>query len=333
MCENFMKLSIIVPVYNTEKYLNKCIASILCSDCTDCEVIIIDDGSNDGVTPAVCDGIAQEHSATVRVVHQENMGLGGARNTGIALARGEYLLFVDSDDYVDVNAVKILKNAIAESGNADIISFGIATEDENGSITPHLPVGCPENRCFKLSQAPNFLFSSLPSACNKAFRRALFVENGLLFPTHVWYEDIRTTTKLAAVAKSHYAIKDCLYFYFQRSDSIMHSGNTERNREIIDAFNDIINWFKSNNLFNQYRNELCMLAIEHIYLSASVRVSISDPRHSLLKEFYGYMEKEFPNYKSNPYISNLPPLKRLLIKLIDRRCYLIVKLLFKIKSF
>ena len=93
-----MRFSVVVPVYNVAEYLESCTNSVLHSDYRDFEMILVDDGSTDGVCPDLCDAIAQKYPDTVRVIHQLNMGLGGARNTGLEQARGDYLLFLDSDD-------------------------------------------------------------------------------------------------------------------------------------------------------------------------------------------------------------------------------------------
>ena len=84
-----MVLSIVIPVYNTASYLEGCLASVLAGDCTDCEILLVDDGSTDGVSPELCDRLAEAHPDLVQVIHQENCGLGGARNTGLEAARGE----------------------------------------------------------------------------------------------------------------------------------------------------------------------------------------------------------------------------------------------------
>ena len=93
-----MEFSIVIPVYNTAAYLEACVQSVTCSPFLDYEILLIDDGSTDGVCPALCDQLAARQPERIRVIHQKNRGLGGARNTGIEAATGTYLLFLDSDD-------------------------------------------------------------------------------------------------------------------------------------------------------------------------------------------------------------------------------------------
>ena len=148
----------------------------------------------------------------------------------------------------------------------------------------------------------------------------------------MWYEDIRTTTKLMAVASSIVTLPDALYVYLQRPGSIMRSGNVLRSREIIDAFEDILEWFGSHGLRQSYEKELCRLAVDHVLLAATVRVARVDPHSGLLRDFSNYMRANFPNYRQNPYLENLSRSHKLLLKLIEGGRYGLIALLFRLKG-
>ena len=325
-----MLISVIIPVYNVKDYIEKCVGSVIDPSFDDYEIILVDDGSTDGASPELCDKIAAEHPELIRVIHQENRGLGGARNTGIREAKGEYLFFPDSDDTVMPGTVSILANKIKETG-ADIIAYNIMTDDGNGNRSPVASNYIESDKPFKLSERPEYLLS-LPNAWGRVWRKTLFTDNGIEYPGKVWYEDIRTSTKLFAKAESIVTIPDRLYIYLQRQGSIMRSSNLERNREIIDAFEDIVGWFKAEGLFEEYREVLCQLAIDNVYVAASVRVLREDTKHPLLREFADYMEKTFPGYEKSPYIAKLPRMKKLAYKLIRARRYKLLALLFRIKG-
>lgn len=325
-----MLLSIIIPVYNVSEYLEKCVNSVLIGDMSDCEIILVDDGSTDGISGALCDRIATENNQVVTVIHQKNKGLGGARNTGIEVAKGEYLFFVDSDDFVAPNFLDVIKDTI-HTAKPDIISFNLRTDDGEGNGKFIVANYIDLEDCFHLESHPEFLFS-LPSACCRVWKRKLFVDNDIYFPERVWYEDIRTTSKLFAVAESIYTLKDALYHYFTREGSIMRSSNVGRNREIIDAFEDLITWYKKNGLFEIYKDALCGLCMENLYIAASVRVLKVDTKHLLLKEFREYIEEVFPDYKKNSYINSLSGAKKLAYYLLEFRQYKVLQLLFKIKD-
>ncbi len=324
-----MLLSIIIPVYNVAEYLQACIDSVLANNCTDCEIILVDDGATDGICPALCDKNAAQHPDLIRVIHQENQGLGGARNTGIAAALGEYLFFLDSDDTIAPNALSFLSAAIAQT-HAEIYSFPLLACDGAGGqkLTPtSILVDSP----FTLREQPAFLLA-LPAACARVWRTSLFQRAGILFPSRVWYEDIRTTPKLFALAESIVTLREPLYRYLQRPGSIMRSSNLARNREILDAFADLLSWFRAQQLFDTYRHALCRLAIDHVLLAASVRVARIDPKSALLSEFQQFMVQEFPDYRANPYCAELSGLHRLLLRLISARHYRAVRFLFRLKG-
>lgn len=325
-----MLLSVIIPVYNVKDYLEKCVESVIDTKFDDYEIILVDDGSTDGASGELCDKIAATYPQLIRVIHQENRGLGGARNTGIREAKGEYLFFPDSDDTVVPGTVSLLAAKILQT-DADIIAYNIMTDDGNGNRTPVVSNYIESDTPFKLSERPEYLLS-LPNAWGRVWRKSLFTDNGIEYPNKVWYEDIRTSTKLFAKAESIVTIPDRLYVYLQRQGSIMRSSNLERNREIIDAFEDIISWFKKEGLFEQYKDVLCQLAIDNVYVAASVRVLREDTKHPLLSEFRNYIEAQFPDYRNSNYIAKLPRLKRFAYQLLEGKHYKILKLLFKIKG-
>lgn len=325
-----MLLSIVIPVYNTKEYLESCLNSILACDCADCEILLIDDGSTDGVCPALCDRLAAEHSPLVQVIHQENKGLGGARNTGLEAACGEYVFFPDSDDTVEPETLTVLKNTIRET-NADIISFNFSSDDGEGHLTPMEANYFHSEVPFRLLDRPEFLLS-MPSAWSRVWRRSLFLDSAIRYPSRVWYEDIRTSMKLFCLAKSIVTIPNHLYRYLQRPGSIMHSSNVGRNREIIEALDDLLSWYEENGLLESYRDILCRLCIDHLYVAASVRVALADPHHPLLGEFASYLQTHFPDYRSNPYLNQIPTLRKLAFRLLEKKRYKTLRLLFRIKG-
>lgn len=322
-----MRISIVVPVYNVAEYLRGCVDSLLANDCSDCEIILVDDGSTDGICPALCDEIAAENPALIRVIHQENRGLGGARNTGLEAAKGEYILFVDSDDALEPETLSVLGSQI-DLTHADIYSFDLYSHDGagKGSVIKTAPM---HEGVFALEDNPEFLFS-LPAAWARLWRRDLFINSTIRYPDRVWYEDIRTSTKLFAVASSIVTLPYAFYRYLARPGSIMRSSNVERCREIMDAFDDILSWFRDRGAAKRYGDQLCRLAIDHIRLAATVRVIRGDMHSPVLKELEQYMYVNFPDWKNNPYIPQLPARHRLLLWLMEHRQYSLIRILFRL---
>ena len=322
------KASVIVPVYKVEEYLEKCVQSILAQTERDFELILVDDGSPDRCG-ALCDSLAQT-DPRVRVIHQENQGLGGARNTGIREARGDWLLLVDSDDWIEP---KILEKAM-EAGlreEADLVMFAFRTVDEQGRELGVFREDMPKERGIGLQEHKEALLTA-PCAWNKLYRRSFFQGTGLAYPPRVWYEDLRTTPKLMAKAGRMVFLDGVGYNYLQRQGSIMKSANLERNREILDAFDDLLPWFRKEGLFEAYRRELEYLAVFHVYLTAGVRVALADRKSPLLRELAAYVEERFPGWRQNPYLPKLGGKRRLLVSLLQKKWYWAVSLLFKLKG-
>lgn len=325
-----MRFSIIVPVYNVADYLPGCVDSILANDCSDCEVILVDDGATDGISPQMCDSYAEAHPALIRVIHQSNKGPGGARNTGLEAARGEYIFFVDSDDTIAPDSLRILSEAVNRT-HADIYTFQMASHDGKGPKTP-MEVAKPQAKPCTLAENPQLLLG-LPAMWARIWRRDLFLNMGIRFPDKTYYgEDLRTTSKLLAVASSIVVLPDVLYFYLVRPGSIMQSANVARNRDVIRAFEDIVEWFRSNNLLQHYRKELCYLAVDHLLLAATVRVVLADPHSLVAREFLQYMRTAFPDYRQNAYVCRMSRSRKLALWLVEKRCYQLLRLLFRLKN-
>lgn len=322
------KVTAVVPVYNVENYIEKCAASVLGQTHQDLELLLIDDGSTDGSGPT-CDRLAAA-DPRVRVIHQENRGLGGARNTGIENARGEWIVFSDSDDWLEP---EVIERALAAAGhtNSDMAVFAFRSVDEQGRTLAEFHEDLPQDVPLDPRQRKDLLLMA-PSACTKLYKTSLFHKTGVRYPPKVWYEDIRTTTKLLPSCGSVVYTDYIGYNYFQRSGSIMNNVNLDRNREIIEAFEDILSWYKSQGLFDEYRRELLHLAVSHVYLTASVRVLRQDRRHPLIGEFREYIEREFPGYRENIYQDRLTRNQRIALKLLERRMITLLYWIFKLKG-
>lgn len=320
--------SLIVPVYRIEEYLPKCVESVLAQKCRDFELLLIDDGSPDDCG-AICDRYAAQYPQIIRAVHQPNGGAGAARNCGIALASGEYLLFVDGDDYLSDDLLSDLQKEI-DSTHADLYLFGAEVE-RDGKKVGELHELVPPSRICNAENAPE-LFFGVMAPWNRAYRRTLFTENGIEFATKVWYEDIRVVTKILAVAQTAVRLPRTYYHYLQREGSAMNNKNVRRNAEILAAFDDIREWFAAHGLSERFQKELTFLAVQHLLLAATVRVLLIDRKAPLVNEFRDYMETHFSDYRSNPYLPLLDRNKRLIYRLLLKKRYRAVLLIFGIKT-
>lgn len=224
-----IKVSVIVPVYQVERYLAACVDSILAQSYPHFEVILVDDGSTDG-SPAICDAYAAQ-DARVIVVHQRNGGLSDARNTGIRRASGDYVLFLDGDDfYHDPDALKKLTDRAAIS-DADVIQFSYEKYcEETAARESYLKAEHDMPLKLDKAQQLSFLFSNglyIASACNKMIRRSLF-EEGLFFEKGIYSEDVDWCARLLLKAESMDYIAEQLYSYRQHGSSIRHTINDKK---------------------------------------------------------------------------------------------------------
>lgn len=214
-------ISIIVPVYKVEPYLNKCVDSIVGQTCGDLDIILVDDGSPDRC-PALCDEWA-ERDSRIRVLHRENGGLSDARNAGIDAAAGKYLLFVDSDDYIKPDACeKLLGYAEAHGGDLDIV-IGDAEIDIDGRLVH--PKHRPETIGVVMS-GPEYLKSELPpfkiypQAWLRMYRTGFLRANGLYFRKGRLHEDNEFLPRVFIPAQRVVYTGICFYHYNKRSGSI-----------------------------------------------------------------------------------------------------------------
>ena len=324
-----MTFSIIIPVYNVKDYLEKCIESVLAQELEDAEIILVDDGSTDGESGRICDRFCERYPDLIHVIHQENGGLGAARNTGIDHASGQYLLFLDSDDYLLPGLLERLRALLAASAY-DIIDFGFVV-DQDGVLKETYAGEIGTAEPFTLRDHPEMLLV-LPAAWRRLYSRSLFLRSGIRYPSRVWYEDIRTTLKLYAEAESIISIPEPYYGYVVREGSITRNKNVARNAEILDAFDDLKAWYTDKGLWETYYPEFTKLAVDHVLLAGSVRVLRADPKSELLETFQQYMQNNFPDYLQNPYLSKLSAPHKLALRLLRAKRYSAVKALFDLRD-
>ena len=321
------KFSLIVPVYKVEEYLPKCIESVLAQKHQDFELLLIDDGSPDNCG-RICDEYAAKYPEKILAVHQPNGGAGAARNHGIRLSKGEYILFLDSDDSISEDLLSDLASVI-EQNPVDLILYGarvIKDEKETGQLHEDVPT----EQVIRVKEHPKLYFGVM-APWNRAYKKTLFTENGIDFATKVWYEDIRVVTKILAVSRTAYRLPKPYYRYIQREGSAMNNKNSGRNVEILYAYDDILSWYEERDLLETHRAELAFQAVQHILLAATVRVLLIDKKHELIGRFRSYMEEHFPDFRENPYLPLLDSNKQLIYKLLLKKRYGSIRWIFRIK--
>ena len=228
-CEKPM-LSIIVPVYDVERYLPKCMDSILAQTFTDFELILVDDGSPDNC-PALCDAAAAK-DARIRVLHQKNGGLSAARNAGLDAARGAWIGFVDSDDYIAPEMYEAMYHAVQSTG-ADLALCDYAEVDETGAPCQSMHIRLEKKDFTGRDLLKNATDSTIQPAWNKLYRRAVFAQ--LRYPEGKLNEDLFLIPEICLNTQKAVVVPKALYYYVQRGGSIMSGNKTLRHFDAAEA--------------------------------------------------------------------------------------------------
>lgn len=324
---NKCKLSIIVPVYGVEKYIDKCLNSLVKQSLKEIEIIVVNDGTKDN-SQKIIDKYVKKYPDKIKSYIKENGGQGSARNYGLKKATGEYIGYVDSDDFVEKDMYKKLYNK-AKENNYDIVvcgNYNVSEDYQNKNIDAFI-----NNYNTDLE---NIFFGKM-AVWNKIYKRDILIKNKLEFKEKVWYEDLAFTLKAIMNSNTFAFIDEPLYDYLIREGSTMNNSNVQRNLEILDAFNDILSYIQHNKK-EEYFSKIEFLAIDHIYISAIVRVLKAEAddkvKRETINKLIDYMNKKFPNYKNNKYINTLSKNRKIIYKLINMKMYGLINLIFKVKK-
>lgn len=273
-----MKVSIVVPIYNVESYLGRCVDSILAQTHLDIEVILVNDGSPDGCA-AICEKYAAADSRII-VINQENKGLPGARNSGLKIAKGEYVSFIDSDDTIEADMIKDFVNAAENNIKPDVIVSNII-QYENGNVK-HLLLKneLPYGVLLKQEQIKKHFIEPyyggdmgmIPSACTKMYKVAFLKENQLLFDESLKRaEDYWFNFYVFTKANNIYAIDHAYYHYYKIDGSVIRSYRENQfelflksRKKLLNEnkqLNCTINWHTFNTEFINNINEFILLCI------------------------------------------------------------------------
>ena len=321
------KVSIIVPVYGVEKYIDKCLDSLVKQSLKEIEIIVVNDGTKDN-SQKIIDKYVKKYPDKIKSYIKENGGQGSARNYGLKKAMGEYIGYVDSDDFVEKDMYKKLYNK-ANENDYDIVVCGNYNVSEDYK-TKNIDTFTNDYN----TDLENVFFGKM-AVWNKIYKRDILIKNKLEFKEKVWYEDLAFTLKTVMNSNTFAFIDEPLYDYLIREGSIMNNSNVQRNLEILDAFNDILSYIKHNKK-EEYFSKIEFLAIDHIYISAIVRVLKAEGddkvKRETINKLIDYMNTNFPDYKNNKYINTLSKNRKIIYKLINIKMYGLINLIFKVKK-
>ena len=316
-----MKLSIVVPVYNAEAYLPRCIDSLLAQSLSDYELLFVDDGSPDGSYAILAD-YAARFPEKIRLFQKPNGGQASARNLGAAQARGEYLSFVDSDDFVEADCYASLVRAM-DRAQADVLLFD-ACADYGTHTAPYEAI--PEIPASRRITPAEYVLS-FPAAWNKIFRTAFYRAHDFRFPEGIWYEDLALIPQMALYTDRLYYEKQVAYHYVQSANSTMRNDGYRAKWHDMDEAISIL----QTALAPCFPAETEYLCFMHYLYETSLRYY--GARHDAeIDAIADWMRQRYPHWRCNPYVRERASRhERLLARLFYRKKYRLIRLAQAVK--
>lgn len=328
-----MELSIIVPVYNVERYLEKCLESLCNQTYKNFEIIIIDDGSTDE-SMKIIEKYKLLFPKLIKSFRKKNGGLSDARNYGLSKAQGEYVGFVDSDDYIHRDMYLNLMRKAKETDSDVVVCKTIDFIDEEINVDETDMEANIDLFDHSIIEEPRLLVNISSSPCNKIFRRKLFSE--ILFPKNKIYEDFACIYNVMLLAnKIEYAGQSYYFYRHGRKDSITGQEFSTRVFDIFDACKNVIGFYEDNDAMFLCYEEIEYSCVARIYF----RIYDSrDARNKVLRwkyinEAFSFMNHNFPKWRDNKYFittcpdTMLPQFKRLFSFIRTRKNILQIMLL------
>lgn len=299
-------VSVIIPVYNSRKYLKKCLDSVCSQSLEDIEIIILDDVSTDGSLDIIRS--YEKEDSRIKVISMDkNVGPGALRNIGIREANGDYIGFVDSDDYIESNMYLELYNKMRQN-DVDIVTFGYINE-LYGIDYKRLLLGFKRDsgneRIIVPREEPSFLYDQAVVCWNKLYKHD-FIEN-FSFPEHLKYEDYPMVISMLGSANRIFSMDRSFYHYRLRSNSLTTSDCRKFNLQSLDIFEcnrDIKKYYIKSGIFSIYEETLNDIFLVNSLFKLGSMLSITMPlndKKQLINYYASLIECDFPNWRENEY--------------------------------
>lgn len=307
------KFSLIIPAYNVEKYIKKCLDSVLNQTYNNYEIIIINDGSTDNTSKIL---ESYKSNKKIKIINQENKGLSNARNTGVSNAKGDYILFIDSDDFIEKELLEILNKTIKDE---DLVRFQIRILDETNKIIKEYKEETFNNlngiEAFnKLSK-----YNLVELAVCYVYKKDTFLKNNYKFEEKTYHEDFGLIPYIIISSKKVTSINYIGYNYLQRKNSIMN--NTDYEKEIKKS-NDVLKHYK--NLIKWSQNIEGDLTIYKSFIANSVILKSLNLKE---KDYKNYIKKlkEYKVYDNLLTNNKENKIKKILIRISPKLYYKIIR--------
>lgn len=287
------KVSVIVPFYNVEEYIEKCIKSLVEQSLEDIEIILVNDGSKDS-SEEIAKKYKNKYPDKIVYLKKENGGLSDARNYALPYTTGEYIAFLDSDDYVEEEMYKeMYETAIIDK--ADVVECDYLWEYPEETIES-------SGRAYK--DRRDMILNARVVAWNKLIKKELLERTKIKFPVGLRYEDVEFFYKLIPYINTISIVKKPFIHYVQRENSISNT-QTSKTAQIIDVLDNVIEFYKEKNIFDNYKNELEYNYARYLLCSSMLRMIMieeKEERDKTVKLAWEKLNSTFPKWKENPYL-------------------------------
>lgn len=312
------KISVIIPVYNSEKYLNKCLDSVFTQSFDDFEVILVNDGSSDS-SQDIIDTYKAQSPDKITAIKQENAGQASARNRGLDAAKGDYILFVDSDDYLRADAFEKVYS-YADSNGYDLVCFNICRL-VNGKAIDF------DYRIFSSEDPSRHYLINEASPCNKLIRRDFLENNSLRFAAGHIYEDLELVAQFPLYTDKIGFMDERLYYYVIHENSTMQQPEYSPKLASIYAVMDTL---KEKLYRTDFRTELECIFIEHLLHCAVLRyLSYPEGKADVIR-ISRIMKDTFPKWYKNKYYKTMGIKYKIVCTLAYLRQYQLLKFILKV---
>lgn len=335
------KVSVIVPVYNVpERYLEKCVSSLVNQTLNDIEIILVDDGTPD-TSGKLCDYFAKKDSR-IKVIHQENKGLCGARNTGVKSSTGEWISFVDGDDWIEPNAYEKLYN-IGTKNNVDVVMFGYVKDYPSKSVIMHYDKYFENKKVYNTSEDIAYLQKMILNYnANCAMAPTKFIRKSVIEKYNIYHDEklrqgaegIEFNIRLFSKIKSALFLNETFYHYIYNDESITTVHNEKNHQMVIDCFkkikgeinnddSEIMGWF-----YNRMKYVILTTAISGYFSRSN-------------KEAYKIQKRKFKKYMSDTLVQEtlksknyqgLSTTRKVTLFFIKHRLFLLVKIISMVRT-
>lgn len=315
------KVTVIVPFYNVEQYIQKCLESLINQTLEEIEIILVNDGSKDA-SYKIAKEFQEKYPDKIKYYEKPNGGLGDARNFGIDYATGEYIAFLDSDDYVEPTMYEEMYNK-AKQETADMVECDFWWEYPNKK---------KEDIGLEYNTPKEMLVKSRVVAWNKIIKREIYLQYPeARFSVGLRYEDIEGFYKILPYIKKVAFVRKPFIHYIQRQGSISKTQN-KKNEEIFEVLENVINYYKEKNIYKDFKEELEYIYTRYLLCSSLLRIvkiKEKETKKKLLNKTWEQLNSNFPEWKTNKILNKNKSLKNRYIKSVNKYTFKIYSCILK----